>query len=141
MRDILPYGKRYTYPHMSVADTLIWERFIEKYPKIYKTVQYDFHIGDGPPFNPLMDDGEDLNQDMLYRLRIDAIGHEDGIIDIIEIKPKASPATIGQVKSYRTLYQRDEEPQATVRAVIVTDKIQPNMEYLCKKEGVQLVLV
>lgn len=141
MRDLLKYEKRKAYPHMSVADTLLWNRFIDNYPKIYKTIQYDFHVGDAPAFNTLMDNDEDLNQDMLYRLRIDAIGHEDGIIDLIEIKPNASPATIGQIESYRTLYLRDEEPRDTVRMVIITDKIRPNMLYLCKQKRINLVVV
>ena len=141
MRDIFKFEKRTNYPHMNVRDKEIWERFIDKYPDAYKSAQYDFHIGDAPPFNTLMDDDEDRNQDMLYRLRIDVIGWSLDSLDIIEVKPNAGPSTIGQVKSYATLYKRDEEPQIQVRTIIVTDKEQPNMKYLCKAEGVELVVV
>lgn len=124
---------------MKPADVAIWERFIEKYPDAYDIVQYDLHVGDPPPFNPLMDDGEDINQDALYRLKIDVVGHKGGVIDIIEIKPDASPASIGQVKGYQALYLRDESPKGRVNTVILTDKIRPNMEYLCKKEGTKII--
>lgn len=126
---------------MSVADTAIWEKFIEKYPKAYNNCQYDFHIGDAPPFNTLMDDGEDLNQDKLYRLRIDVVGILNGNEDIIEIKPNASVSTIGQVQSYKDLFIRDEWNAGKVQAVIITDKLMPNMEYLCKKADVKLIIV
>lgn len=141
MRDIFKYEKRTDYPHMNFRDKALWERFLEKYPDAYKQVQYDFHIGDAPPFNTLMDDGEDLNQDMLYRLRIDVVGGSPLGIDIIEVKPNAGPSAIGQLEAYRDLYIRDEEPTAKVGAVIITDVEKPNMRFLCQQKGIGLVIV
>lgn len=141
MREIFPYKVRTKYPHMSVADTAIWNRFIAKFPDAYERVQYDYHVGDAPPFNTLTDEDEDQNQDMLYRLRIDAIGHNGNTLDIIEIKPNAGPACIGQVKSYKTLFERDEEYNGSVRPVIITDVLKPNMDFLCEAENVKLIIV
>lgn len=141
MRDLFKFEKQNNYPHMSVRDKLIYERFLDKYPTAYKMCQYDFHIGDAPPFNTLDDDETDRNQDMLYRLRIDVVAHTDKGIDILEIKPDAGTSTIGQIKSYRTLYVRDEEPKLPVGMIIVTDKERPNMRYLCQQEGISLVVV
>lgn len=141
MRDLFKFERRASYPHMSKADTDIWNRFIDKFPSILKVCQYDFHVGDAPPFNTLMDDYTDKNQDMLYRLRIDVVGHDDENINIIELKPSAGPSTIGQVKSYKVLYERDEEPKQPVKMVIITDVANPNMAYLCKAEGVSLIVV
>ena len=141
MLDIFPFQKGYWYPHMSEADKAIWERFIEMHPDAYNSCQYDYHVGNPPPFNTLMDDGEDLNQDKLYRLRIDVLGHSRGNVDVIEIKPNAGASTIGQVKSYRTLFTRDEPQKGRVGMVIITDKLQNNMEYLCKAEGVKIIVV
>lgn len=141
MRDIFPYEKRAEYPHMNKRDKEIWERFIDKYPDVYKQCQYDFHVGEAPPFNTLDDDGTDRNQDMLYRLRIDVIAGSPLGVDIIEVKPSAGPATIGQIKSYKMLYVRDEEPAGDVGMIIVTDKENPNMQWLCAQEGVKLIVV
>lgn len=141
MRDLFKFELRPSYPHMNIRDVEIWERFIAKFPGAYNQVQYDFHIGEAPPFNTLMDNGEDKNQDMLYRLRIDVVGETDTEIDICEIKPSAGPSTIGQVRGYKTLYERDEEPKKKVRAVIITDKLNPNMDFLCKADGVFLIVV
>lgn len=141
MRDLFKFEKQNNYPHMSVRDKAIWERFIEKYPDVYKMCQYDFHIGEAPPFNTLYDDETDRNQDMLYRKRIDVVAHTDKGIDIIEVKPNAGLSTIGQVKGYKTLYERDEEPRLPVGMIIVTDQLQPDMMWLTKQEGVSLVVV
>lgn len=141
MRDLFNFEIRPSYPHMNVRDVEIWERFINKFPGAYNSVQYDFHIGEAPPFNTLMDDETDKNQDMLYRLRIDVVGETDTTCDIIEVKPSAGPSTIGQVESYAHLYIRDEEPKKKVQTVILTDKENPNMAYLCKQKGIILIVV
>ena len=104
MRDTFEYRKYPNYPHMSMADTLIWERFIDLRPETYIGCQYDFHVGDAPPFNTLDDDGTDRNQDKLYRLRIDVVGHTKEGMDVIEIKPSAGPSSIGQIQSNRILF-------------------------------------
>lgn len=141
MIDIFKYEKRDSYPHMSVNDTAIWNRFIDKYPDIYTQCQYDFHVGEAPPFNTLMDDGTDNNQDKLYRLRIDVVATNGTDINIIEIKPKAGPSSIGQLRSYANLYTRDEEPKGKVSRVLITDQEMPNMDYMCKQEEVTLLVV
>jgi len=141
MLDLFKYKKQPEYTHMSIADKAIWERFIDKYPNAYSQVQYDFRVGDPPPFNTLMDDSEDWEQDKLYRLRIDVIGHTEDHIDVIELKPNAGASTIGQVKGYRSLLLRDEFPNKKVNMVIITDQLRPNMDYLCKDENVTLIIV
>lgn len=141
MIDFFKYEKRYKYPHMKPNDIEIWERFIKKYPNAYDRVQYDFHVGDPPPFNPLGDGGEDFNQDALYRLKIDVIGYKGDKIDIIEIKPDAGPSSIGQIISYVTLYARDENPTKALRPVIITNSLKPNMSFLARSEGVHVIVV
>lgn len=141
MLDVFKFEKRYKYPHMSRLDTEIWNRFLDQYPQAYDSVQYDFHVGEAPPFNTLNDDDEDKNQDKLYRFRIDAIGRDGSSIDIIEIKPNARLTALGEVENYKMLYERDEEPLGKVGMVIITDKEMPNMDYLCKQKGVKLIVV
>ena len=126
---------------MSVADSAIWNRFIDKYPEQFTQVQYDFHVGDAPPFNTLYDEDEDLNQDMLYRKRIDVVGHTDTECFIVELKPNAGMSTIGQVKGYKMLY--DEEDWTTKKTIpmIVTDAMSTDTQRYCEREGVLFVIV
>lgn len=130
-----------SYPHMSAADTLIWNRFLEQFPQAYDSCQYDFHVGDAPPFNTLYDDDTDKNQDKLYKLRIDVVARHGSTIDVCEIKPKAGPSSLGQLDSYAKLYSRDEEPLGKVNKVLITDTEMPNMDYLCREAGVTLLVV
>lgn len=141
MLDTFNYEKRTSYPHMSVKDTEIWNRFIAKFPTEFLTCQYDFHIGEPPPFNTLMDDDTDLNQDKLYRLRIDVVAVSKDRIYVIEIKPNAGPSAIGQLQSYASLYERDENPKMPVEMILITDREVPNMDFLCKDAKIKLVVV
>lgn len=136
MREVFEYKKRYAYPHMSVADTQIWERFIEKYPDQFAQVQYDFHIGEAPPFNTLYDDDTDKNQDMLYRKRIDVVGHTQDKVFIIELKPNAGMSTIGQVKGYKFLYDDEGWTDKKTVPMIVTDAMSADTQRYCEREGV-----
>jgi hypothetical protein len=141
MEEIHKFEHAPSYKHMKPRDVVLWDRFIDAFPDAYREVQYDFMVGDPPPFNPLMDDGEDWEQDKLYRLKIDCVCYDGNRFDIVEVKPEAGPSTIGQVKAYRELFLRDEQPQIPVGMVIVTDVERPNMRYLCEAEGVRLVVV
>lgn len=141
MRDYREYKKLPHYPHMSERDKEIWERFISVNPDYYESVCYDYPVGDPPPFNTMTDEDEDWNQDMLYRQRIDVVGERESWIDIIEIKPNASGRTIGQVKGYQKLADRDKHFNKETRCVIITDRLTSDMEFLAKEEKVLVIVV
>lgn len=141
MTESFKYEKGYWYPHMKPRDIEIWERFIDKYPEMYETCQYDFEIGDVPDFILNATEESDRKQASLYKWKIDVLAHTPDRIDIIEIKPNAGASTIGQVMGYHKLYLRDEKPSKKVGLVIVTDKENLNMDFLCKQEGVKLFVV
>lgn len=141
MQEIFPYEKRYWYPHLKPNDVAIWERFISKYPDHYKHVQYDFAVGEVPAFVANAPASEQANMAELYRLKIDVLGFTDDHIDLVELKPNATAAAIGQVTGYVELYRREVAPSLPVRPVIVTDTLKPNMAVLTSSAFVTLYVV
>ena len=141
MLDFFEYKPLPRYPHMKPKDIEIWDRFLLAHPDLYEKVQYDFHVGDQPQFSEEAGDVTEDNQHMLYQLKIDVLGHTAQRIDIIEVKPNASPASIGQVQSYKSLFLRDEKPTKNVGMVIVTNEERLNMRFLCQQAGVTLYVV
>ncbi len=141
MLEYFKFEKRYWYPHMKPLDIAIWERFIDQNPGMYETCQYDVEVGDIPPFITESPEEEVRKQGNLYQLKIDVIGYRQSGSDIIELKPAAGPATIGQVQSYKALYERDYAPSVKPGLVIVTDSERANMRFLCEQAGVKLILV
>src|SRR3990167_1594976 len=97
MNDRILYGTRYKYPHLKPADVLIWEEFMLQNPKAYETVIYDQAVGQGSP----IPEGTEKNiaQDfkILTQYKIDVIGFFQNRVDIIELKPAAALAALGQV--------------------------------------------
>lgn len=141
MIDFFNYEKGYWYPHMKPRDIAIWERFIAKYPTAYEKVQYDFAIGDLPNFVISTNAEEDRRMGELYKLKIDVLGYKEQHIDLIEVKPAASPASIGQLIGYKILYERDIKPTLPIMPTIITDEEKLNMRMLCEAQGVKLFVV
>ena len=74
-------------------------------------------------------------------MRIDVVAADTKKISVIEVKPNAGVSALGQLEKYTELFMRDETPSIPVNMVLITDKEQPNMDYLCKKAGVELIVV
>lgn len=139
--DFFKYEKGYWYPHMKPRDIEIWERFIAKYPDAYEKCQYDFAVGDVPPFIASASSREGQAMGELYKLKIDVLGYKGDTIDLIEVKPDAGASSIGQVLGYVELYKRDVKPTQAIRPVIVTSSLRTNMEFLTAQQGVKLFIV
>lgn len=140
MVETYKYEKRYHYPHMKPADIAIWERFIDKNPDAYDTCQYDFWVGSPPPFNPIVNEATEGSADGLYRRKIDVVGSKNGVLDIIELKPKAGLSAIGQVRGYVALYVRDETPPVRPNPVIITDQVSQDILEVAAGEGVKILI-
>jgi hypothetical protein len=138
---MLPFGKRNNYPHMKPYDVAIWERFMLAFPDVYDHCIYDCPVGAGSQFDPTVNDENGADLYDLYRRKIDVVGFKDNQIDIIEVKPQAGTSALGQVVGYRELYIRDEKPAVFPKAVIVTDRLLPDMDMLAARLGVQIVVV
>lgn len=136
-----PYGKLPWYPHMGPVDAAIWERYIEKHPDAFSSVAYDVAVGEGTSMNTIVNTatGGDVNR--LYQRRIDAIGITPRMLYVVEVKPRASTSSLGQVKGYVKLFQRDFAPVLPVQPLIVTDELMPEMHFLSSDEGVELEVV
>lgn len=138
---MLPYGTRYKYPHMAPNDVAIWERFMDKYPARFTGVVYDLALGAVPSF--VRAEGEVLSGDIgrLYQRRIDALAFEGKKVILIEVKPNAGLAAIGQVRGYASLYKAYIDPAAEVVPMLLTDNVRPDIPMLAYQEGVELVVV
>lgn len=141
MTDTVPFEKRYWYQHMKPLDQAIWERFLEKFPDAYDSVQYGVRVGTVPEFVAGHDDIAMQKQAEIYQREIDVIGFKGDQIDIIELKPRATTSALGQVNGYRHLYMRDYSLPETPKAIIITDELLPDMGLLADQAGVQIIVV
>jgi hypothetical protein len=135
------YGKRYWYPHMKPNDIAIWERFIDMYPSAFDYVQYDVPCGSTPEFDTVVNEDTGGVADMLYKKRIDVVAFKGDHITVIELKPRAGAAAVGQVKLYLRLYKKDYSPPSEPDAAIITDSVLADVREYARDEGVLITVV
>ena len=141
MTETFPYGKRSSYPHMKPGDVAIWERFIDKFPEAYDTVEYDFPLGSPPAFDTVVNQETQGDALLLYKLKIDVVGHKGDTTDIIEVKPLAGGSALGQVMKYQDLFIRDFKPSRDPDAVVITDAVTDDTLHSAEKRGVKIIVV
>lgn len=100
----LPYVKRHKYPHMIGEDREIWNRFIEKFPDRFDTVDYDFRVGKGMQTNPNWPEYMKVDAIALTQKRIDVLAWNDEQPTIIEVKKRVGLSTLGQILGYFQLF-------------------------------------
>ena len=121
-------------------DVLIWERFITAHPAAFDAVAYDVPVGEGAAFDTTVNPDTGGNAEKLYKKKIDVVGSKGEVLYIIEVKPEAGPSALGQIKANTLLFKRDHEPRQVVQAVIITDVLKPDMQYLAQEEGINLII-
>lgn len=142
--DELPFTKyeqRDYYPHMAVADTAIWSRYIQRYPDAFKEAAYDVAVGAGAEFDTVVNPATGGDVKKLYQRKIDVVLRDGGGVILVEVKPRATTAAIGQITGYATLWKRDFPDYPITQLVIVTDSIAPEMEFLAHDAGVEIIEV
>lgn len=136
------YEKLPKYPHLAPQDVAVWELFITQNPQAYTSVDYDFRVGRGalaPLGTP-----DNLVRDLtsLTQKRIDAVGwHPDGSVDIIEVKPRANLAAIGEVISYNLLFVLDTKNPPVRTRRIIAKQSDPDVEDIAASQNIQIILV
>jgi len=138
---LFPPEKLHKYPHLMVSDVAIWERYLEKYGKEWDSFEYDVRVGEGITIPATETESMRIMAQALWEKRIDVVGRKGPRVFIIEVKPSAMLSAIGQVLSYQILFEERYPEQGPVRMMIVTDRAGPDLERLCLKFDIALVVV
>jgi len=126
---------------MFPLDIAIWERFLVQYGADYVGFDYDVKVGAGTPPRRTTSNQYRIMQAILSKFRIDAVGYRKNMLEIIEVKPRASASAIGQALTYAALYARERSTNLPVRAAIVTSRRQPDMDYLTNQFNINYYVV
>lgn len=121
---------------MFPRDIAVWERFLDKYGKLYQGFYYDVICGKEVEMRPNWEDPYRKDAYLLSKLRIDALGLMDQFLDIIEVKPRGNAASVGQLLAYKENFIKEYEPQQPVRMILVVGEIEQNIIPLTEKYGV-----
>ena len=125
---------------MKPADVAVWERVIELYPLMFAEVEYDFHVGRGAQFLPDDESSPDGRENRLYKYKIDVVGFDFDRIEVIEVKPHATMAALGQALATAEMFKEQENPELPVIPCVAAADITPDMEKVYAATGVKTIL-
>lgn len=126
---------------MKPGDVAIWERFIDKFPDFFDSVDYDVNIGEGADFDTTITERTGKTANALYKKKVDVVGYKENEIWLVEVKPLASTLAVGQVSIYDEIYRSEKNPAEKVVNAVLTDALTPDTKELARKWEVELIVV
>lgn len=134
------YGFQTWYPHMKPADVHLWEKFLQAYPGMFDTCDYDYPIGKGPEWMNTEENELHAKQEILYKKKIDVVAYQNfsGLVWLIEVKPWAGSNALGQIKSYEILFRKEHPEIKNIRLAVVTNKAQNSYNKIYDHMGVRI---
>lgn len=135
-----PPEKLKKYPHLMVGDVEIWERYLDAHAKEWDSFEYDVRVGEGIQVAAEQPEYFKTMAAALSEKRIDVVGHRGRTVWIIEVKPAAMLSAVGQLVSYQILYEERFPEAGPTRLMIVTDRIGPDLENICRRFEITTVV-
>jgi hypothetical protein len=129
------------YPHLAEKEIPIWERFMQKNPGFFESVDYDVVCGSGHDLPDDLAEPWQRNAKYLGKYKIDVVGYKGGVHYIVEVRPSAGPSSIGSTLSYAVLYQSERNNEIESEPIILTDVERPDMRALCDEHDIGYIIV
>jgi len=104
-------------------EKLVWEKFMERYPGKFETVDYDFRVGKGVNLEGEQAAPWPRMAKMLSQKRIDVIGWVGDSPTIIEVKRRVGLSALGQVLGYRILFMKDLKHFPKPKLLVICETI------------------
>lgn len=130
---------RAKYRHMMPEDHSTWTAFIESKILDLREVWYDVHVG-RPMSVPLGSPEYMVNVvSGISRKRIDVVARSGRKFYIIEVKPHANMESIGQVVTYKRLYEKEFKCEGPLEAIVVSKTCDADIVQVAESLGVRMI--
>lgn len=127
------------YPHFLQEDTDVWTTFLESSKFDIQEVWYDVRVGLGALLPEGRDEMTFKIAQALTRKRIDAVCRLHDGYWVVEVKPYANMYALGQVISYKRLFEREYAVSGAIIPVIVCDRIDQDLPEEFEELGVLVI--
>lgn len=138
---LYPPTWRGTPAHMARRDLPLWYRFLDNHATDYIGFFYDTALGDGTDPGP--DEPEEYRYGYirLTRLRADAIGSDPKGWTLFEVRPNAGAGALGALVTYRALWNIDPPDNRSLRPLLITDRLRPELLPIYQAESIAVLEV
>jgi hypothetical protein len=133
-------GDRATYPGMQVAEILVWRAFLQANGGSYD--RFDYNVSLGPGVIPPLSLVEPYRSASINasKLRIDAVGWRGGSPTLFEVERYAKPRSVGQLLTYRALWEQDFATSASPGLVLVCSDYNSHIAAALAEHGIDLAV-
>jgi hypothetical protein len=129
------------FTHLLPGEVSLWQRYLAQHGEYFDRFEYDIHVGQGVPLDPAWPPEIIRAALALTQKRIDVVGYAGSEVWIFEIKPDAGLSALGQLLAYKMLWERDRGVPSRMYLAIVTDRLNPDEEYLFSSHGIRTYIV
>ena len=126
---------------MLPADVPLWHRFLDRYASNFERFFYNVRVG-GPDMTNVVAD--EAMKKMWYAStakRIDAIGEKENELWIIEVASSPYLRAIGQMLTYRFLWNLDPKINKPVKDVLLCYYLDSDLEKVLKHHKVEVLTI
>src|SRR5713101_420627 len=134
-------SERAQYPAMQVDEILVWRNWLQLHQAEYDRFDYNVKIGTGTDPGPAFDDNIRKMAIAIRSLRLDAVGYQAGAPTLFEVKRRAGPENVGQLLTYRAVWQAQQLSAAAPRLVLVASDVMTHILPIVQQSGIELVIV
>lgn len=134
-------SERATYPAMQVDEILVWRNWLQLHQAEYDRFDYNVRIGTGVDPGPAFPQNIRNMAIAIRSLRLDAVGWQGAAATIFEVKRRAGPENVGQLLTYRAVWEAQQLSAAAPTLVLVASDVVTHILPIVQQSGIQLVIV
>ena len=131
--------RRGRYPHMGPLDSAVWRLVLEH--GLFPSDRYEYDVRLGGSKSLLVDDSHELKPmwETLLRKRVDVVAWSGQSPTLVEVKPVASFAALGQCLGYRFLWRAERGGEGPVRMACACAVVDEDLRGLFESLEIRLV--
>jgi hypothetical protein len=107
------------YPEKTDRESGVMRDFLVEHLAEFDRVSFNVRVGDGVTPNPDHLPGVQRSTAFSSKKKIDILAWQGSTPTIIEVKERVTPAALGQVLTYRQLFQKEHPDASEPRLVVV----------------------
>lgn len=136
-----PLSDRSKYPGLDPAEVPILKGWLAKHLSEYDRFDFNVRVGAGADPGPTYDPATRAMAVANSQKRIDAVGYSGTQPTIIEVKDRAGTSALGALLTYAHLFAMQYSGLAAPRLLLVTNRLQADMEGPLRAAGIAWELV
>ena len=138
---LVPASFQGHFPNMAKRDEVVWRRFLAAHAQSYLAFAYDVALGGVVHSLPDADPADVKAWQYKTALKIDVVAIGEKEAWIIEVKPDAHVSAIGACVVYTLVAEREQVFDRPLRAAVVCEYAQPDVQWAAERLGISVIVV